>query len=180
VTRIHVCPRGRVECRAAIELPLPPLRAWGQLRDFTRFASHDYFHAEIHVDGNVPRAGAKLRLTHRYLLPRVHRVGRLLRWREWDQADPLACCGYSFSDLSRRGPRRGFPHVFSYYLRAAGPGACQLEVVVRGLWTARAVPPWAARLWLWWVFGHVVNSVRNDLLTHAVALPAPRSVMMHS
>jgi hypothetical protein len=172
VTRIHVCPRGRVECRAAIELPVPSARAWGQLRDFTRFASHDYFYARVEVEGDVPRTGATLRLTHRYLLPRVHRVGRILRWREWNDAHPLASAGYSFSDLSRRGPRCGFPHVFSYYLRAAGPSACRLEIVVRGLWTARAVPWWAVRVWLWWVFAHVVNSVRNDLLAHAVALPA--------
>jgi hypothetical protein len=103
----------------------------------------------------------------------VERVGRILRWRELDRSTappgrpPDRPAGYSFSDLSRRGPRHGFPHTFSYYLRPAGAESCKLEVVVRGRWTAWFVPRWIARLWLGWVFAHVVLSVRNSLLLAA-------------
>ena len=53
-----------------------------------------------------------------------------------DLANPPARpAGYSFSDLSRRGPRYRFPHTFSYYLRPAGADGCALEILVRGRWT---------------------------------------------
>jgi hypothetical protein len=112
-------------------------------------------------------------VSHRFLLFSVERVGRILRWQEWNPSAVSAAgscgrpAGYSFSDLSQRGPRHGFPHTFSYYLRAAGAESCTLEVVVRGRWTARFIPRWAARLWLTWVFAHVVLSVRNSLLLGA-------------
>jgi hypothetical protein len=171
MSRVCVDRSGRVQCVAELGLPLPASVAWGQLRDFRRSATHDYFHAAVQVPGGAPRAGAGLVLEHRFLLLRVRRVGRILRWREWGEAvgiePPKAVAGFSFSDLSTAGPRAGFPHVFSYDLTAAGSNACRLRVIVRGLWTATAVPRWAARLWLGWVFRHVVRSVQNDLLITA-------------
>ena len=119
--------------------------------------------------GRRPRAGAALAIRHRFLGFGVDRVGRILRWHEFDPADARPA-GYSFSDLSARGPRHGFPHVFGYSLRPAGRNndRCRLQVAVRGRWTA-PVPRWAAKLWLWWVFAHVVLSVRNAFLAAAVA-----------
>lgn len=166
--RVDVTRSGAVCCRADLDLPLSARAAWGRLRDFTRFASHDYFHADVRVAGGVPRVGAALAIRHRFAGFGVGRVGRILRWREFDPADPRPA-GYSFSDLSARGPRHGFPHVFAYDLAPAGKAndRCRLRIVVRGRWTA-PVPRWAARLWLWWVFGHVVLSVRNAFLAAAV------------
>lgn len=172
MTRVSVGANGRVVCRAVIPLPISPSRAWGELRDFARHASHDAFHAGFHIaGGGPPRRGARLLITHRYAGVTVVRLGRIVRWREYEPNAPRPA-GYSFSDCSRRGPRHGFPHVLSYFLRPDGSGACTLEVVVRGRWTARLVPRGIAWVWLRWVFAHVVTSVRNDML--ALALPATR------
>ncbi|HZL36018.1 MAG TPA: hypothetical protein VFC78_11950 [Tepidisphaeraceae bacterium] len=153
---VRVNRRGVVDCRATLDIPLSATSIWGQLRDFRRYARHDFFHAEMTLDGGIPRAGAALTLCHRYAGFRVDRVGRILIWREG--------VGYSFSDLSTRGPRAGFPHVLSYRLQPAGQSSCRLHIRVRGLWTARHVPRWAAWLWLTWVFGHIVRNVRNELM----------------
>jgi len=167
---------GRVACRAELELPLPASAAWGELRDFRRSASHDFFHCDIRIEGGVPRRGAGLVLEHRFGPFRARRVGRILRWREWGDSEASGngsckAAGYSFSDLSAAGPRAGFPHVLSYHLQASPRGTCRLAITVGGLWTARLVPRWAARLWLAWVFHHVVASVRNQLLAAAVSAP---------
>jgi hypothetical protein len=132
--------------------------AWGQIRDFRTYGSHDYFHADVKIQGGVARQGARLRILHRYGPFEVERCGKIDWWEEGR--------GYSFSDLSLRGPRRGFPHVFGYRLIPDGPDRCVLHVTVRGRWTARGVPRWAARLWLAWVFFHVVRRVENSLLVY--------------
>lgn len=151
---------GKVECRASLRIPLGAISVWGQLRDFSRYARQDFFHAGPEIDGGIPRKGAKLSLSHAYAGLRFHRVGRILVWREG--------VGYSFSDLSIRGPRCGFPHVFSYRLEPLGPDYCRLHISVRGRWTAWWIPPPVAWLWLWWVFSHVVRSIRNELLLFRV------------
>ncbi len=156
---VTVTPGGRVDCRAAVELPMSAVTAWGQLRDFHRYASHDHFHAGFAIEGGRPRAGAALRILHRYGPLRVTRIGRIVRWREGE--------GYAFSDLSAAGPRRGFPHVLSYRLEAVDDSRCRLHLRVGGRWTA-PVPRWAARAWLWWVFASIVVRVRNELLRFAL------------
>ena len=158
--RVNLSASGRVDCRAVIDVPLSAVAAWGQLRDFGRYARHDYFHAHFEVSGGVPRAGARLRIGHRFGPFAVGRVGRIVRWREGE--------GYAFSDLSTAGPRRGFPHVFSYRLEAVDECRCRLHLRVGGRWTA-PVPRWAARAWLWWVFSAIVVRVENDLLRFALA-----------
>ena len=157
---VRIRSRGSVDCHAVLELRLPAASVWGQVRDFQRYARHDFFHQELNIQGDVPRRGAGLELSHQFFGFTVRRVGRIVWWREG--------AGYSFSDLSRRGPRHGFPHVFSYRIEAVKAGASRLHVRVRGLWTARFVPRWAARLWLRWVFGYVVRSVENELLLYQV------------
>lgn len=160
MTRIRVSGNGAVDCRARLELPLPAISAWGQLRDFPRYARQDAFHADIQIEGGLPRAGARIELCHRYAGIRVRRTGRILVWREG--------VGYSFSDLSLRGARAGFPHVFSYRLESLGEARCALHIIVRGRWTAHRIGRPLARLWLWWVFGQVVRSVRNELLLYQI------------
>jgi hypothetical protein len=165
VTAVTVTPAGRVRCRAVVELPVGASVAWGQLRDFRRFAAQDFFHAAVRVERGGVRRGARLEIDHRFGPYAVTRVGRILQWSE--------DVGYSFSDLSRRGPRAGFPHVYCYRLRPAGPSRCVLEITVVGRWTARFLPRWVIRVWLRWVFSHIVASVRNTLLLLALRDASP-------
>jgi hypothetical protein len=152
--KIEVSATGRVVCEAQLPLPLSARQAWGQLRDFHRYAAHDHFHAGFTIQGEVPRAGAGLTIEHRYGPFRLQRVGRIVRWREGD--------GYAFSDLSLRGTGRSFPHVMS--LRVADkPGGCVVTVRVTGRWTA-PTPRWMARLWLAWVVLSIAQRTRNGLL----------------
>jgi hypothetical protein len=156
--QITIHPSGRAVCKATIQLPLAVTAAWGQLRDFPSSACHDPFHCDVRILEGVPRAGAKILLGHRHFFFRTSRVGRILRWDEGT--------GFAFSDLNRTDPRRAFPHVLSYELEPADAG-CLLRVRVTGRWTA-PVPRWAGRLWLRWVFGHVVRTAENQLLRYAV------------
>ena len=151
---IRVAPNGRVNCAATVDLPLSATAAWGQLRHLPTAAVHDPFHASVTVG-----PGGTLAIEHRYLGVRVLRVGRVLWWREG--------VGFAFSDLHRRDPARAFPHVLSYRLEPTGPATCRLHIRVGGRWTL-AGPRWVGRLWLRWVFGHVVRTVRNELLRYAV------------
>ena len=136
--------------------------AWGQLRDFERYAATDHFHADIQIDGGRPRSGARIEMTHRYLGIALTRVGRIVRWVEAPHDRP----GFAFSDLSRRGTTVAFPHVLSMTLRDTTDG-CTLRIRVGGRWTS-PVPRWAARLWLRWVFAHIVCTTSARLLAYAV------------
>ena len=156
---IRISPKGRVVCFATIELPLSAVTAWGQLRNFRDSARHDPFHAKIDIDGDVPRVGAALQIEHRYFLWQTTRIGKILRWQEGH--------GFAFSDLCKADTRRAFPHVLSYQLLEKSDHSCQLEIRVGGRWTS-PLPHWLARLWLWWVFGFVVHTVRNELLQFAL------------
>lgn len=151
---------GAVRCRAALDVPLSLTSVWGQIRDFDKFAQLDLFHSNINLKGGVVRQGAILEMQHRYGPFAVRRVGRILVWKE--------NVGYSFSDLSRRGPRAGFPHVFSYRLESTGEQTCRLHVAVTGRWTADFIPRPFARLWLCWVFGHVMRGVEQQLLIYQI------------
>jgi hypothetical protein len=161
-TRIRVTPDGAVCCEVAIPLPVPANSAWGQIRDFHRFASHDRFHTNLQVAGGVPRGGAALRMGHRFGPVCIQRVGRILWWREG--------VGFAFSDLSLRGPRHGFPHVFVLRVDPGeSPEDCVVRVRVTGRWTADWMPLCVRRWWLAWVFAHVVWRTRADLFAFAAA-----------
>lgn len=133
--------RGAV-VRAWIEmrLSLGPERAWGLVGDFARFAVVDPFHGRVQISGAVPRRGAALLIEHSAFGLAFFRRGRLLRWAENESL--------AFSDLSARGPRSGFPHVFSVTLEPLGESSSMLRVEVRGKWTARWIPRPLARAWV--------------------------------
>ena len=154
--RVTVGKRGRVECFARLELPLSARQAWGQLRDFRRFAAQDFFHAVVRVAGGAARAGATIEIPHHFGPFRVTRVGRIIWWEEGR--------GYGFSDLSRRNARAGFPHAYRYELRPLEGDTCCLEITIRGRWTLRLLPRWAVRLWLLWVFSHIARRVELECL----------------
>jgi hypothetical protein len=161
---IRIFPSRRVVCDATIELPISAGAAWGQLRDFQSSARHDPFHSKIWIEGNVPKTGANLRIEHRYLLARATRVGRILRWEER--------VGFAFSDLREKFPSRAFPHVLSYRLEHLTNSTSRLRIRVGGRWTA-PIPRWLGRIWLWWVFSHVVRTVQNQLLRFALVIRRP-------
>ena len=158
---IRLGTHGQVDCRADIRLDVPATSVWGQLRDFRRYASHDYFHRDIRVAGGEVRQGAAIRLSHAFAGFRVERVGRILVWREGH--------GFAFSDLSEKGPRVGFPHVLSVSVDALHDNQSIVHLRVRGRWTARWVPRFVRQIWLYWVFGYVVMQTQNELLTYAAA-----------
>lgn len=148
-----------VDCRAEVDLPLAAISVWGQLRDFRRYAATEFFHHNLRIEGEIPRAGAKLEMLHRMAIFGVQRQGRILVWREGER--------FSFSDLSTRGCRHGFPHVTSFRVAPGDATRSRLSIQVRGRWTARWLPRWVARLWLRWVFRFMVNTAEIHLLEFA-------------
>jgi hypothetical protein len=157
---VRISSTKRVACRATIELPLSATSVWGQLRDFRSAAMHDAFHAEIQVEGGVPRSGARISLLHQHLFWRSTRIGRILLWQEGS--------GFAFSDLCETDRGKAFPHVVRYRLRPVSQDSCQLLIFVGGRWTHQS-PNWMGRIWLWWVFSQMVHSVTNEILRFAVA-----------
>lgn len=118
---------------------------WQQIRDLPRFLTIDPFHDEVILMRDSPATGVDLTLSHNAFGWRFLRFGRILAWRE--------NCGYTFSDLSARGTRAGFPHVFKVQIEPLpgpqdSPSMSRLTIRVRGLWTSRLVPVWLGRLWI--------------------------------
>jgi len=151
--------RGVVRASMACTLRAPRTRVWGWMRDWRSFLEMDPLHVRVEaLDPPLPHAD--LRIRHRLLGVGVDRVGRILRWREGK--------GFIVSDLSRRSPGVGFPHVCEFALQDAGPGATRVLVGVRGRWTARFVPRPVVRAWITLVLAATVGIIR----LHWVARPA--------
>ena len=125
-----------------MKLPFAPAYIWAFVSDLDRFFLVDPFHDKIHRDGR------DLVIEHCILGLRFDRVGRILHWHEGK--------GYAFSDLSARGPRVGFPHVF--FITVAADGT--LEIRVRGKWTARWMTRPLASAWLRYVAREHARLVR--------------------
>ena len=157
-------PDGRVKLAAAIELPMSVGRLWGEIADLPRFAAHDFFHARFTLPLGKLEQGAPLIIRHSYLGVRIHRTGRVLRYRPRE--------GYIFSDISRRHKIAAFPHVFSYRIEPLSPRRSRLHLEVRGRWTLTILPRWLAKLWLWGVFFQIVVAVENELLCCCGSIPA--------
>jgi hypothetical protein len=155
-------PGAAVDLRIELEVPRPRAAVWALVADLTRFACVDPFHERVVVLGTALEPGVRLVLEHCAFGVRFPRFGRLLRWDEGR--------GYAFSDMSARGPGRGFPHVFFVSVTPvgeAGPGRggerTRLTVRVRGKWTARLVPLWAGRWWLRYVCNEHARLLRAAL-----------------
>jgi hypothetical protein len=128
-----------VELLIEVVLPRPCAEVWPVVADLPRFLCIDPFHASAFVLGKF-QPGTALLLEHRAFGFSVLRHGRLLRWHEGH--------GYAFTDLSARGPGRGFPHAFFVTVEPRdGTRAC-LRIRVRGRWTVRWLP---LRLGQWWL-----------------------------
>jgi hypothetical protein len=129
-----------VHLRIEVDVPRPAAEVWRLVADLPRFGCVDPFHSRVVVLGPRLKRGVGLALEHRAFGLRFWRFGRLLTWKEGQ--------GYAFSDLSARGPRRGFPHVFFVSLLSVASSRTCLRIEVRGRWTARWLPLWASRCWL--------------------------------
>lgn len=147
-TRVR-CDRSRgavVDLQIEVDVPRPPAEVWAIVKDLPRFACVDPFHQRVIVLGPALKPGVELVLEHCAFGIRFRRFGRLLSWHEGR--------GYGFSDLSARGPGRGFPHAFFVTVTPAGLGKAErtrLMLRVRGKWTARFVPLWLGQCWLRYV-----------------------------
>jgi hypothetical protein len=148
------CSGERVRLALELVVPRPRAEVWALVANAPRFLCIDPFHARVVVLDPPLRPGASLALEHRAFGVRLWRFGRLLRWDEGR--------GYAFSDLSARGPRCGFPHVFFVTVTPApGPAAATVvRIEVRGRWTARWVPVWLRISWLQFVAGDHARLLR--------------------
>jgi hypothetical protein len=140
------CGHGRgtaVDLSIELDVPRPCREVWEVVADLPVFLCIDPFHAHVRILGPRLEVGVPLLLEHRAFGFTFPRFGRLLRWDEGR--------GYAFSDLSARGPGRGFPHAFFVTVEPGQGGNTRLRVRVRGRWTARWLPLWLGRWWLRYV-----------------------------
>ena len=138
-TTVHLTNAGRVRLQYEATLPAPISAAWQRLRNFERCSCLDFFHRDVQLPG-PPAPGLRFALPHRVFGLTIERHGEILRWREGR--------GWAFSDLSKKGPRRGFPHVFTAELEPLDEDRCRLDLTITGLWTARWLPRSWVRPWL--------------------------------
>jgi hypothetical protein len=138
-----------------LDVPRPCGDVWRTVADLPRFLCIDPFHARVRVLGPRLEAGTALVLEHRAFGFTFLRFGRLLRWDEGR--------GYAFSDLSARGPGRGFPHAFFVTVEPGEGARTRLRVRVRGRWTARWLPPALGQWWLRYVCAEHARLLRAAL-----------------
>lgn len=161
---IELSPQYRVRASARVNIPLTASAVWGQMRDFAWFTTLDPFHARMRVMSPELRPGARIVIEHRFLGIGFNRVGRVLQWNEGS--------GYGFSDLSKRGVRVGFPHIYQYEARPLGNCRSCIQVTVRGRWTSKWLPRVLVSAWLRFVMAHLAARIRIAMLDHALRLPA--------
>ena len=158
MTVADVSRKYRVHVSASVCVPLAASTVWGQMRDFSWFTTLDPFHVRVRVIAPRYAPGARLVIEHRFLGIGFQRVGRILKWTEG--------VGYSFSDLSAHGVRRGFPHVYDYRIQAVDKQTSCISVSVRGRWTATLFPRWFIKLWLRFVMAHAGARIRLAMWAH--------------
>jgi hypothetical protein len=142
--------------RLVLDVPRPAAEVWREISDLPRFLCIDPFHVRVVLYGPAPAAGVRMGLEHRAFGVALWRRGRLLRWEEGR--------GYAFSDLSLRGPERGFPHVFFLRIEEAEEGsASRVAIDVRGKWTATWLPVTLGQWWLRYVMREHARLLRMAL-----------------
>ena len=131
--------------RLTLELgvPVSKERLWGFVADLRLFLTTDPYHRRVISMRDPIVPGTHLAIEHGLLGFSFFRFGRLLSWREGS--------GYAISDLSARGSRHGFPHIFNVSIEpdAEFPrDRSKLRIEVKGRWTARLIPISLRRWWL--------------------------------
>jgi hypothetical protein len=129
----------QVEVVISLTVAQSPEQLWEQIRDLPRFLTIDPFHDQVTLMRDQPVVGVDLVLSHNAFGRRFLRFGKIICWREG--------VGYTFSDLSARGPRNGFPHVFMVAIEPQDD-VSRFTIRVRGRWTSRVVPVWLGRQWI--------------------------------
>ena len=160
---IHITDGWVVRAQGSVEVAAPASAVWGQMRDVDWFLTRDPLHARVQrTDGRDASASwerAEITISHRVMGLGPDRVGRVLAWKEGH--------GFAVSDLSRRGPGVGFPHVCAFRIQPRDERSCRVVVDIRGRWTARWMPRWTAKLWLRWVLSATESRLSADLADFA-------------
>lgn len=156
--------RWRVRAKHTLELPIPASTVWGQMRDLRRFITIDPLHTHVRFSESshekpIPQQGDALVIEHRFLRIGPDRISRVLKWDEGS--------GYAVSDLSKRGPTAGFPHVCIYSVQSAGERTSHLTIEARARWTATFLPRPLIKLWLWWILKSTAIWIEIELLSIA-------------
>jgi hypothetical protein len=131
---------------------------WTQIADLDTFLTIDPFHHKVTLMRPAAAVGVDLVLSHNAFGRRFLRFGRILRWHEGRE--------YAFSDLSSKGVRHGFPHVFFVRIEpppAHVPDGCRLAITVRGKWTSRTIPKWLGLCWLRYVCSEHARLLRKAM-----------------
>lgn len=148
--------RGRsVSLGFELDVPLPAVDVWSRIARLEEFVCLDPFHCRVTLMRPAPGVGVDMVIEHAVLGIHLLRFGRILRWREGE--------GYAFSDMSRRGRRHGFPHVFFVRLVPFGEDRCRLTIEVRGRWTLPLVPARLGMIWLRWVANQHARILQKSL-----------------
>jgi hypothetical protein len=135
----------KLDMEFSLDIPHSQADLWNLISDLPSFLTIDPFHDQVTLMRDQPAKGVDLVLSHNAFGRRFLRFGKIIAWREG--------CGYTFSDLSSRGPKRAFPHVFMIQLQPLSPADAanpltRLTVQVRGRWTSRVAPAWLGKLWV--------------------------------
>jgi len=168
VVRASVCKshsRGRqIDIAISLDVPRSQEELWKQISDLPHFLTIDPFHDQVTLMRDMPAVGVDLVLSHNAFGWRFLRFGRIIAWREGS--------GYTFSDLSPRGSKQGFPHVFMIDLQPVATASenrtttrllTRLSIRVRGRWTSSISPGWVGRLWVWLVCREHARLLRKGI-----------------
>lgn len=150
----------KLEISVLLDLARSPADVWALIRELPRFLTIDPFHDKVTLMREQPALGVDLVLSHNAFGRRFLRFGKIIAWREGS--------GYTFSDLSPRGPKVGFPHVFMINLQPVMSQVdpmplTRLTICVRGRWTSSLVPVCLGRLWVWLVFREHIRLLRKGI-----------------
>jgi hypothetical protein len=155
--------RTAVSLRLEVLVAMDAAELWRRVADLPTFLTIDPFHEKITLMRREPAAGVDVVLWHNTFGRRSVRFGRILWWEEGR--------GYALSDISRRGPRCDFPHVFFIRVEpvridavSADRGKCaRLTIDVRGKWTSCWIPAAVGRCWMRWVMREHARLLRKAL-----------------
>ena len=150
----------KLDIEISLDVARPAADVWNLISDLPRFLTIDPFHDHVTLMRDQPAVGVDLVLSHNAFGRRFLRFGKIIAWREGS--------GYTFSDLSPRGPKQGFPHVFMISLQPLPTSdeespLTRLNIQVRGRWTSRLAPVWLGRLWVWLVCREHARLLRKGI-----------------
>jgi len=125
----------KVEIGLSINVPLNRKKLWNIISNLEKFLVVDPLHKRV-IIGN----DQEIILEHQVLWYRFLRIGKILYWDEG--------YGYAFSDISSRGSKKGFPHVFYINITSENEETSKLNIRVKGKWTEKLIPKVLKQLWV--------------------------------